>query len=174
MQLQPDEPSRGLEPTVPEQARPLQSHAEGHIRHLELPLFQERLAGQHEQPGSSRVQLRQQISGTMEEVCGRRHVSAGERPVPRRGQQTRAMDPDLSPVVVHRPQLCQDQEGLLQVIAEDLLVFAHALRGGTLRPGHELLMELSPAPLEKALVGGILDQPMEERIALLAGEPVLV
>src|SRR5437867_12332116 len=110
----------------------------------------------------------------MEEVCGRRHVSAGERPVPRRGQQTRAMDPDLSPVVVHRPQLCQDQEGLLQVIAEDLLVFAHALRGGTLGPGHELLMELSPAPLEKALVGGILDQPMEERIALLAGEPVLV
>src|SRR5512132_2893111 len=34
-------------------------------------------------------------------------------------------------------------------------------------------MELSPPPLEEALVGGILDQPMEECIALLAGEPVL-
>src|SRR4029450_4524608 len=127
MELQLNEPSCGLEPTVPEQNRTLQSHADGHIRHLELPLFQERLAGQHEQPGPARVPLRQQIGRTMEEGRGRRHVSASAGSVPRRGQQSRSVDPDVSPVVVQRTQLCQDYEGLLEVIAQDLLVFADAL-----------------------------------------------
>src|SRR4029453_9759288 len=99
MELQLNEPSCGLEPTVPEQNRTLQSHADGHIRHLELPLFQERLAGQHEQPGPARVPLRQQIGRPMEEGPGRRLGAPPRTAVALRGSRRLARGRPTDPAV---------------------------------------------------------------------------
>jgi hypothetical protein len=60
--------------------------------------------------------------------------------------------------------------GLLEVIAEDLLVLARHLSCGRLDPVREPLVQLGPQPLGDAVVGRVTDQDVGEPERILLRE----
>ena len=60
--------------------------------------------------------------GAAKEVRRRRHVAAGERPAPRREESGAPSGSELASVVVEGAELGEASVGLLEVVAEDLLV----------------------------------------------------
>ncbi len=72
-------------------------------------------------------------------------------------------------MVVERAELRQVAMGLLEVVAEDLLVLGCALAVHAVRPLDELLVERRARALENALVGGVADEDVVEAERVLLG-----
>ena len=71
-------------------------------------------------------------------------------------------------------ELSEDEEGLLEMVAEDLLVLHHALGSRALRPIDESLVELHSGSFEQRVVRRVLDQTVNEGVTLLPREFRLV
>jgi hypothetical protein len=61
-------------------------------------------------------------------------------------------------VLVERSELGQIAVGLLEVIAEDLLVLSHPLSGGPLEPACETLVQLRPKLFRKRVVSSVANE----------------
>ena len=115
------------------------------------------------------VPRRQELPGALEQVGGGRGVPSRERPVARRRQGGGRPFGQPSARLVHRAQLGPEPGGLLQVVAEDLLVLVQP-RPGAFEPPGERLVERRPPLLRHPLVGRVPDQLVPEPEGLLAGE----
>ena len=70
-------------------------------------------------------------------------------------------------MLVERPELRQVPVGLLEVVAEDLLVLQRAVAVDDVRPADELLVQLGARPLQQRLVGRVADERVVEPPRLL-------
>ena len=120
-----------------------------------------------EEPQPFRVIRRKECRGAPEEVRRRRHVAAGERAPPGRGEAPRAVLADRASVVVERAELREVRPGLLEVVAEDLLELGAAVAVDLVGPGDEPLVEVGAAALEDAVVGGVADHDVLEAVLSL-------
>ena len=73
-------------------------------------------------------------------------------------------------LVVDRAELGAVAVGLLEVVAEDLLVLGHAVAGRALEPVGELLVQRGAELLRGRAVGGVADEDVLEAERGLAGE----
>jgi hypothetical protein len=112
------------------------------------------------------VVAREHGGGASQEARGRRHVTAADCPRAGRTQPFRCPDPQVHAVLVERPELGSVAIRLLEVIAEDLLELRCAPPFGIddVCPGHELLVQQRPGPLQQPLVGRVADQQVMEAV----------
>ena len=129
----------------------------------ELPDVHQRLAEVDQQVEPVLVIGRKERRRAPQQVRGGRHVAAREGPPARRPQPLRRLAADLAAAVVERSQLRQVAVGLLQVVAEDLLVLAGPVAVHLVGPGHEPLVQRRALALEQARVGRVADQDVLER-----------
>ena len=122
----------------------------------------------------SRQVFGQQLDRTLQQVDGggrRRALASARSPASAR----RSLPAERVPgVVVGRTQLDSVPVRLLEVVGDDLLVLRQPVRGHSLQPRRETLMELGSGLLGEGLVRGVPDQQVAEPICLLAGERGLV
>ena len=100
----------------------------------------------------------------VEQVRGRGHVAAPERPPPADAEPLAAPPTDAAAMIVERAELGEVAVRLLQVVAEDLLVLglAPALAVDLLRPVYEPLVQGRRVRLSSPVVGGFADQDVLE------------
>ena len=141
----------------------------GEIADLEQRLAQ--LGKEREPP---RIERLQQRRGPLEQVRGRRHVAAFECAAARGGELGRGALADRTRVVVDRAELEQVTVGLLEVVAEDLLVLGLPLPVAVdlLGPVREPLVQVGARPLEHAVVRSVADQDVLETEVVRRGRPV--
>jgi hypothetical protein len=119
-------------------------------------------SGEEREP--ARIERLQQRSRPLEQVGGSGHVASLERAAPRRRELGRGTVADRTRVVVDRSQLEQVAEGLLEVVAEDLLVLGLPLpvTVDLLGPVREPLVQVGARPLEHTVVRSVADQDVLE------------
>ena len=98
------------------------------------------------------------------QIRGGAHVAAPERAPPGRREMRRRALAETPSMVIERRELLEIVRGLLEVIADNLLVLALALPISihSLRPVGEALVEVRARTLEEPVVGGIADQDVVE------------
>ena len=114
--------------------------------------------------------LRQQRARALEEVDGRRRVSASDRAPPGGGEQLPAARGERHPRLVDALDLGAVAERLLEVVAEHLLHLGAAVAGRYDEPVREPLVQLGPDLLRQAVIGGVPDQDVPEAEGVLARE----
>ena len=137
---------------------------------LEPTLLRERFGGVQTEAWALRMAGRQQRGRALQEVRGRRDVASGQGAAPGRGQVAAPTHPDLPHLLVVRRELLEREEGLLEVVAPDLLELEDPVGGRPLEPVDEPHVQVGTGPFQQPVVRGLADQDVHEAVGLLAGE----
>ena len=132
-----------------------------------LARFHERHPQQRQQRHTLGVSGREQRDRPLEQVGRRPQVGSLFCAPPRRGQ---AGGGPARKLLVGRSYLGAAAKGLLEVVAEDLLVFGEASAHLRLEPVGELLVQLGARLLGQRVVRGVADEEMAELEGVLVGE----
>src|SRR6185369_7887848 len=101
--------------------------------------------------------------------CGR-EIGAGKRPSPGRLEPLRGARTEAPQNFVRRADALVAEVRLLEVIADDLFVFADPGAGDAFEPRREPLVQLRARRLRKRVVRGVPDQDVAEPVRIVAGE----
>ncbi len=110
------------------------------------------------------------ISRLLEEVARPFQFVAQRYALGRQVEGTGGVVGQPSGALVHGAQLAAVSEGLLQVVAQDLLVLAHPVTRGDGQPSREPLVQVRSLFLRHGLVGGVADQEVPEAEGVLPHE----
>ncbi len=132
--------------------------------------FDQRGAELGEQRGPPRIVGGEQPGNPLEQADRRGQVAADERPPSRRLEPLGRPGGERGGARVARSERDAVPEGLLEVVADDLLELAQPVLGRQLEPGGEALVQVGARVLRQRAIGGVADQDMTEAVGLLAGE----
>ena len=102
-----------------------------------------------------------------QEVHGGRDVVAAEGAAARGPEPLHGSPGQAARARVRRPELEAQPDGLLEVVADDLLDLGQPLGGVALHPVGEPLVEERAGLLRHRLVGDVADQSVPEAVAVL-------
>ena len=132
--------------------------------------FDQRGAQLGEQRDPPRIVGGKQPGNPLEQADRRGQVAADKRPPSRRLEPLGRPGGERGGARVARSERDAVLEGLLEVVADDLLELAQPVRGRQLEPGGEALVQVGARVLRQRAIGGVADQDVTEAVGLLAGE----
>ena len=116
------------------------------------------------------LQAGRQRDRPLEEMRRAVDVTPNGRSLRRAVQRSRGIARQRSGAIVRRAELAAIPVGLLEVVAEDLLVVVRVVRRDLRQPPGEALVQVGSLFLRHRLVGRVADQEVSEPERVLAGE----
>lgn len=162
------ERGRAVDPSEPH--REIDRRADGLVRLLEAAHLDVRVAEVAAEIDPARVVVRKERDRAVQEVRGRGHVAALERPAPGDGELTHGAGAETTRPLVRRRELYAIAIRLLEVVADGLLEMHVALTDGLLEPLDVPLVEVGPDSLQLRVVCGLADQDVLEAVRIVFHE----